>query len=229
MAIAFVAAASALSDDSNTLTINKPAGTLDGHVMIAAIERTVNSGSPSIATLAGWTLIGTVDPDSGISKGAAYYKVASGEGANYSWTLGGGSGASRSNAGGILTYSGADILAVLDAFAAQNNGSSSTATAPTVNAARAGELLLTLIFGGSNNTNDRSATPPAGMTERVDRHQTVGVVTTEVSSHLSMHEEILASAGATGTRAATLSGGLHNSGMNVLILLPGVPGYHMMM
>lgn len=227
MSIAFVAAASALSDDSNTLTISKPTGTLDGHVMVAAIERTVGSGTPSISTLSGWTLIGSVDPDSGISKGAAYYKVASSEGASYSWSLGGGSGASRSNAGGIVTYSGADILAVLDAFDSQNNGDSSTATAPTVTAARAGELLLTLIFGGSNNNNDRSATAPAGMTERVDRRQTVGFVP-NVSSHLSMHDEILASAGATGTRAATLSGNLHNSGMNVLILTPAVPGYHMM-
>ena len=105
---------------TNPLVINKPSGVVDGDLMVMFIFVNLNAGVISVNTLAGWTLIRS---DTAGGAGApptikAYYRVASGEGSNYSWTTTGGSptwGAilvrvTDQNATPILTSNGAGTI-----------------------------------------------------------------------------------------------------------------------
>ena len=102
---------------TNPLVINKPSGVVDGDLMVMFIFVNLNAGVISVDTLAGWTLIRSNTAGGGGAPPTikAYYRVASGEGSNYSWTTTGGSptwGAilvrvTDQNATPILTSNGA--------------------------------------------------------------------------------------------------------------------------
>lgn len=70
--------------DASTLVITKPASTVDGDLLIAIL---CSSGARTVSTLSGWTLI-TSGTNSDCNT-YAYYKIASSEGANYTWTYSG--------------------------------------------------------------------------------------------------------------------------------------------
>lgn len=69
---------------STSVVVTKPAGTADGDLLLAIISET---GTGSITAPAGWTLLGSQAASTTVTS-AAYYKVASSEGASWTWTLG---------------------------------------------------------------------------------------------------------------------------------------------
>jgi hypothetical protein len=84
------------------VTVNKPSGTTDGDCLIAYIAA---AGAPTITPPAGWDLV----PSTPVASGSnvtlwAYSKIASSEGASWTWTL----GTSLRNWGWVGAYTGVD-------------------------------------------------------------------------------------------------------------------------
>jgi hypothetical protein len=99
MAVAFVDDAEVVNGTAGTdITVSRPPGAANGHLLIAFAAAV---GNPTISTPAGWTLIGTQDASTNVRL-AAFWKVASGEPASWTWTL----GTSQRNWGWVGAYSG---------------------------------------------------------------------------------------------------------------------------
>lgn len=156
-AIAFVAQASANNGNgANTLTINKPAGTVSGHVMIATVT-TRTTGAFTAPT--GWTSV--LDSTATNIHQITYYKVAgASEPANYSWTW---TGATRRASGGIVDYSGVDNTSPVD-VSASGTGASGNASVPNVTTAASNDRIVVAVSTSKKTTY----TPASGTTERYD-------------------------------------------------------------
>jgi len=90
------------------IVVNKPTGTVDGDLMIAHFSSA--SSNATIATLAGWTLLDS-DATGGNGWSGIFYKIASSEGASYSWGVGDSGGTART-AVGISTWRDASAIDV---------------------------------------------------------------------------------------------------------------------
>lgn len=166
MAIAYVQEAHAASAGSNTLTISKPTGTVDGHVMVALIFARDSDARPAISAPAGWTEIATNEVYTTILDGC-YYKVASSEGASYNFTKDGTTN-NATMAGFIMSFSGCDIDDPVDVFSNTDYiVSNKTLRAASVTTTVANAML---VFLGQTHkaSSNPSATPPDGFTEAVD-------------------------------------------------------------
>ena len=143
---------------------------------------------------------------------ATYYKVAGGsEPADYAWGI----SAAGNWTVGISTYRGVDNTTPIDVHAVQGNASSTSATAPTITTT-VNNARLVAIYASKNGTP--VAAPPGTMTERIDFSTAVGTTT---QAGLEMADETFATAGATGTRVATLSAATINLG-RLMALRPAV-------
>jgi hypothetical protein len=105
-----------------------------------------------------------------------------------------------------IVYGGVEQAAPVDAAAGQANASSTSSTAPSVTTTK-GSALLVAFWAPSAGA--RTATPPVGMTERAD--------TQGAALALSVADAIQASAGASGTKVATLSGASASIGQLVAL------------
>jgi len=181
----------------SSLTINLPAGTASGDVLVAAIA--VKPSSVTITPPAGWTSINRVGQSAGDSNSQEiFYHVASAsEPASYSWTF---SAPPVSAAGGIVSYRGADTTAPVDVYSGNvtPSGTSHTATGVTTTAAN------DMIISSHSFSSSETWTPPAGMTEEVD----IASLTPSRAGGISIeiNDVLQASAGATGDKTATASG-----------------------
>ena len=180
------------------LTINKPAGTITGDVMVASIA--VTPDTVGIIPPSGWTAVQDIlqTQDAG-SHLTTYFRVATGsEPASYTWNF----SASHSGAGGgIAAFSGVDTAnpIVSSASLVENGNTALTHTAPSITAGT-DDMLVTAHEYQSSGT----WTPPSGMTEAVDKYSAAATGASGVS--LEMNYLLLNSAGATGTKVATASG-----------------------
>lgn len=192
---------------SGTLTINKPAGTLSGDVMVASIAI-----RPSTATInaSGWTLVRRTNNTSGNSSAlAVYYKVAgASEPSTYSWTF----SSSTGSAGGIRAFSGVDTSSPVDVEGGRTTSSSLSHPTPSVTTRFAGSMIVTSHEFSSSAT----FTPPSGMAEAFD-----------ISSQTSMGSGGVAIEGAyqlqlavaaTGTKTATASNDADTGNTHILAL-----------
>jgi MSHA biogenesis protein MshQ len=187
----------AVAGSANVLTIAKPAGTVSGDVMVASIVATPDT--IGITAPLGWTLVrDTLQTQDAGSHLITYYRADGGsEPASYTWTF----SATHSGAvGGIATFSGVDTANPLVASGAQlqNGNTATTHRAPGI-LASAGDMLVTVHEYQSSGT----WTPPAGMTEAVDRYS--GTATGAAGVSLEMNYLLLAATGDTGNRDATAS------------------------
>lgn len=185
----------ALRPASSTLRIDKPANTVSGDVMIASVA--VAPTTAAIAAPVGWTLIRQV-PQAGANTStlATYYRVAgTGEPANYAWGLSAHSGA----VGGIMSFSGVDDSAPIDAELGVATNSALTHAAPSVTTGQNDGMLVTVHELASAAT----WTPPGTMAEVVD----VASLTPNNANGISiqMNYEARPTLGATGARTATAS------------------------
>lgn len=183
--IEFVAYATTINGSSGeTLTINKPTGTVDGDLMIAVMNCMSSSGTQTWTGDTGWTEI--YDQASAPTLRIAY-KVASSEGASYTFTN---SYALAECGGTILAYRGAayDVI-----------GSVVTATgttpivAPSITAV--GGVLLGCF---ADRIAGVTFTTPSGMASVSSN--------SVVRPSFNVFSETIV-AGATGTRTSTPSGG----------------------
>ena len=208
-------AGTALGD--TTLSINKPAGTANGDVMVAVIGQVDAYGSGVLAAPTGWTQLTAQAGANGAT--AVFYKVAASEGASYGFTVSGGD--PHAAAGLIASYSGADAAAPIDAVGSQHSASSINEPAPSVVPGATGAMLI-CCYGaeGDVNTTTVSSTPPAGMTERGDVArvaQSTGDYAVYLDIHVSLNDLLLASTSPTGVKTATISAARENSGFSVLL------------
>lgn len=203
--------------DGSQLTIAVPTGTVLGDVMIAAIA--TNPSTVPITAPAGWTLIQAVTQGTATSNRiSTYYRVATAtEPASYTWLL---STAQTGSAGGIVSYSGVDNAAPIDASAGTATPNSLNHTAPSINPVGSSDILITVHEFASSS----SWTPPPGMTERVDiasRPASAAGIT------LEMNELLLAAAGATGTKTATAAANTDTGGtVSIALKAAQIPPHH---
>ncbi len=203
---AFVGASSAANATATTLVLPKPAGFASGDALLATVAA---RGAPTITPPAGWTLV-RLDASGSTVRQAVYVHIAGGsEPASYTFTL----SSAQSAAGGILAYTGVDPVTPIDAHGGQANVASTSITAPSITTTGANRLLAGL-FGTAALTSE---TPPRGMTERYDQ-QVPGTNQYKVTT--GADDQLLAGAGATGTRVALAAA----SGINIGQLVALNPG-----
>lgn len=185
------------------LTIPVPSGTQNGDGLILALAVRGGSGT-TVSTPAGWTLILTQNQSTGVRL-AIFRRIAASEPASYtvSWT-----GGSFDADGAIYAAQNVDALNLVEASNSQGNAASTSVAAPSITTTSANTLLLFIGAAQGGPT----WTPPGGETERADV-QSGG--TNKIS--LTIAEETLASAGATGTRTATISSSQQSVGALVAL------------
>jgi MSHA biogenesis protein MshQ len=180
------------------LTINKPAGTTTGDVMVASIA--VTPSTIGIIPPSDWTIVqDTLQTQDASSHLTTYYKIATGsEPASYAWNF---STSHAGAVGGIATFSGVDTTnpIVSSASLVENGNTAVDHTAPSITAS-SDDMLVTVHEYQSSGT----WTPPTGMTEAVDKYSGAATGATGVS--LEMNYLLLNAAGPTGDKIATASG-----------------------
>ncbi len=190
--ITFRSSASGTVNGATSLTINKPAGTLQGEMMIAVLNatQTAFNDPPTVTAPSGWTLI--QDTSSGTENMAlvSFYKlVTAGDAAttNYQFTV---SSSSRI-AGGIMTYQNVDATVPVNVF---GEGNASTNNAPSVTTTVANTVLLACF--GEQGPNDLPT--PAGMTQRFE-----GNTSSTPNSSAACFDQAQVAVGASGTRTSS--------------------------
>ena len=199
-------------DGRVSITINRPAGTSLGHVMLASIV--VSDDDPAFTAPAGWTLV-RQDLIKDVVRQAIYVKEAgSSEPGSYTWTV----PSARRIAGGITTFDGIDAKHPVDAVAGQTSNSSTSITAPAITTTVPNAVLVQLTAVGSDGT----LTAAAGMIEAWEaaapgastRKNTKGAVA-------SLAHAVQPTPGLTGSRTATVSSA--GRGIGVLLALRPIP------
>ena len=180
----------------NSLTINKPTGTVNGDVMIAAIG--IRPNTASITAPSGWTLIKRTDQSGGTASSQALYWKAAGssEPSNYTWTF----SSSTGSAGGIATFYNVNTANPVNVSGGQATGSALAHSTPSVTTTATNTMVIAVQSFASCAT----WTPPAGMTEIVDVSS--DAVPNAVGISLNMSWVRQAAIGATNAKSATASG-----------------------
>lgn len=188
----FVALASNQSTSSTTLSLNKPTGTVDGDLMVAVLTL---KEPRTVTPPAGWAYA----VNNQVSEGPnVFWKIASAEGASYSWTFGSSAG---SASGSIVTYRDARF-----GFSGQLSANATPCAAPEVTIPVRGSLLLAFYCDSSGAAPSFST--PTGMTAVVSD-------TDSTSPQYALFSEKVWTTGATGTRTSTLA----SAGYGVLFFL----------
>jgi len=188
----FRAASSAGPGIVTSVTVAKPTGVVDDDLMVMAIA-TVGDSTPTLPS--GWALhtevkAGTTENDSYL---LVYYKKAASEPADYTISF-----STTDNHGvAVAAYDNVHTSSPFDATPSSRiNASSTSCTADEVTTGSADAML---VFVGACDAS-RTFTPPSGMSERAD----VFAVSGSAGMGLEIADEARPTAGATGTRTATL-------------------------
>ena len=225
------------------LTVNVPAGTQAGDVMIATITTRpansvpTNNNAKTVCGPPGWTLLRDTTNDAGGGTGGTglrlqtYYRVATGgEPASYTWytqvnnpylppaTV------FVSGAGAIASYSGVDTATPIDIDGGNTTANSYSHTGNSITTT----VANTMLFANHTFLSGDTWTPPAGMTERVDQSAPASPPGNAVDIAIEMSDEPRPTAGATGSRTA-VAGGTSNTDtgiVHMLALRPGASVHH---
>lgn len=85
--VSFIASTEATTAGSASLAIDKPAGTVQGDLMLTYVNSFTGAAAPTAPS--GWTMIRLVNGGSGVLGLSAWYKIATGsEPASYTWNVG---------------------------------------------------------------------------------------------------------------------------------------------
>lgn len=202
-----------VSAAAGAFTLNKPAGTTVGDVMIASIGYRPCSNSSgggcttSITAPPGWTLIRLVEQKGGGGTGGyglrlgIYYRVVTASDssvASYTWVIGG-APAHNGAAGVLSTFINVDTANPIVIDAGQATPSSRSHSTPNIGPIATNTLLVSTHAALSSAT----WTPPAGMTEILD-WASQGVPN-DLGMSLEINNEQRPAPGLTGTRTATFS------------------------
>ena len=203
----------ALRPDPNALLIDRPPGTAQSDVMIAAIG--MRPSSATITPPSGWTLVRRIDNGNSNSNSLAVYRriAGSSEPASYKWTLSG----SNYAVGGIQSFFGIDTANPIDVENGQTTANGTAHATPSVTTTVANAILVTSHTFSSN----RSWSPPSGMTEAFDISAGPDSAGGQA---IEGNYDVQATAGATGTKTATVGGDADVGNAHVLALRPLYPG-----
>lgn len=193
--MAFRSSTNATSTGTTSISVNKPAGTVDGDVLVTGL---IHGSTATLTPPSGWGAALYASGAFGAGRILTVYsKVASGEPASWAWGL--------STSVGVVVevccLSGR-ASATPDASNGQTNASSTSVTAPSISPSNSTDDLVGF-FGVDANT---TFTPPGTMTEREDASAAAA------NRALELATEVLAASGATGTRVATAGSAGANAG-----------------
>jgi hypothetical protein len=201
--IQFRSADSNIANNSTTIDVNKPAGVIDGDVMIASIAFSVVAMPLTITLPSGWTEVRKATNGGGSAYGVAIFrKAASGEPSSYTWTF----PSALYLAGGISAFSGVDNVTTVDV-----DSGGAGANAPSVTTTQPGDVVIASFFGNANQT----FSPPAGMIEAFDR-----VTTSTTFTSVEQAYVLRPAPGATGSKTPT-SGTANAAALTALRPAPG--------
>ncbi len=127
-----------LGSDGTSLAINKPAGTAEGDLLIAAVATDGNNKS-SLAPPAGWNIITVEDSSGGVTFGVWWKLAGAAEGGSYTFNWSAGEQAY----GWIMRFSGHDPASPIN-IAASGLGSSKAPPSPAVISTVDSTLILRL-------------------------------------------------------------------------------------
>lgn len=150
-----------------SISLNMPSGTVQGDVMIAAIQWDGNNTATTITPPVGWALIQNINNTSGYNlHTAAFYKIAgSSEAGPYSF----GFSSSVYGTGAIITYTGVDSSGPIDVSNGQTQGLSTATTTtfntPSITTTRSNDMLIA-VFGAATSIGSWGL--PSGMTQRLN-------------------------------------------------------------
>lgn len=163
--ITYRSSATATGKNVTSLTVAKPAGVVQGDVLLARIANR-DQVDAVITPPAGWTLLRS-DQSAFAIKSWVLWKVATGaEPASYSF----GFDVPAYLAGSIVAFSGADPANPIDAQSGQKNGNSASLAAPPVTTTAASGVAVwfgTQVWTGSACPAS-PLVPPSGFTEPFD-------------------------------------------------------------
>lgn len=207
----------ALRPAPSPLTINVPPGTVAGDVMVAAIA--VRSSAVVITPPAGWAAqAATVQNAGNSSRQQIFYRVATGaEPASYSWRF---DVPHAGAAGAIVSYSGVDTAAPIDAFSG-NTTPQGGDTNLQHRALGATTTVADAMVISTHSFGSAATWATAGMTERVDIASQA--VPNAVGISLAINEVAQPVAGATGDKVALASGNGDTGTAHLIALRPFVP------
>jgi hypothetical protein len=188
--LAIVFESDALNEASaTTVVVTKPSGTVDGDLLVAFWIVRANASDSNLTLPSGWTQVAFDGGQNPTIKLA--YKVASGEGTNYTFTT----NASRLQGAWIGRFSGVDTGSPSDATPNTNVLLSvSSVTVTSITTTTNGAFVLG--FGGTPNSENYDITQPSGFTVMEDF---IGI--SYVNINASYSEQ--ATAGATGDKTWT--------------------------
>lgn len=145
----------------SSVTINKPSGVVDGDLLLCLVGGNRPGGVPS-----GWTELYEGSQGSTGDAVYLYYKIASGEGSDYTFPL---SSSAWSKACSIIAYRGVDPEGpIADSGGSNQSGSYTTAATPTVSTDGSQWLVHAATGYFYNSTTVRTWTSSGGSTERAD-------------------------------------------------------------
>jgi hypothetical protein len=201
----------------SSITLTKPSSIADGDLLVAALYWRNANGTPTVPT--SWVLLGTLNTT--YETFGLYAKpipTASGEPADYTWTINTGT---QRTLGIIFRVLGANLSAIQDSAGslAAYTGTASVVL-PQVTTVAADTLLVG--YGIANGVTTGAPpvfTGPGSMTTMESRSADNG---TSATSAIWVGTQVLSAAGATGTRTATMSPAASNSG-GIMVALTGIP------
>ena len=212
MAAAFRAASTAANGAAPTsLSVTRPAGTVDGDAMVAFI--CISADQTITAAPAGWSQLasqatGTANGDCRLG---VYWKVAAGEtGSAYLWTFSGGADA----AAAILTYSGAADYPVQTSSAQLMTASTTDLTAPSVTPTSTETLTVFAVAANPVYDGNTTFTTPSGLTARAEADPGAGTTNRAV---LKVWDASTPTTAATGAKTTTLNN--HAKGVGFTLVL----------
>lgn len=166
----FRSTAEAAQATGTTLTITKPAGTADGDLLIAYVH--IDSSSATIAPPGGWTVLFD-DVRAATQTDSLYYKFASGEGANYAFTI----SSSLAAVGHITCWQNVHATNPITDFVYNHEANHSNTGNDSLDAWAAYPNSVAVGFQGSGSATDAT---PSGWT--LQEKTTQGAVTCEIAT-----------------------------------------------
>ncbi|MEM7271833.1 MAG: hypothetical protein AAF547_02030, partial [Actinomycetota bacterium] len=194
----FVVVDSASGSYTSTTTIDLPVPTTvaTDDLLLAHVAYSVSGTVGNLTPPAGWTTL-TESAANGLVHGVYWRIATSSEPAQYGFTLSG--GGTETAAGSITVYDGVDTASPIDVFATQTNAAAAAVVAPSVTTTNNDATLVALW----SVADDGELTAPGGMTRRINAVSDTGAAAAD-ETLAAVTEESFGTAGATGTRTATV-------------------------
>jgi hypothetical protein len=211
VALAFRASSTGGASGGGTFSVNKPAGTVDGDILIAVCGLDAGTAN-GMTNPTGWTQVRDDNDAGSVTLGMRILrKVASGEPASWSFT-----GAGTDVAVWIGAYSGGDTVTPTDGSNGGPVATSTTITAPTVTPTLTDDLLICAFCDdGAGAAASNITSMDASLTVRTIANGFPSPTTSLV--RIAVGDKQLSSAAATGALTATSASSQPHVGAQVLL------------